>query len=325
MILFRAGRHRILGERLTADGDVLEVSPKYVLRHDRKLDLLRSDPIRISERFVIHEEFEVEEPKLEETSGFVTPFDHILNENILPLVAEMRKVEFPSSSLIAYERRSRGLGFLTEGKVSWTPMREALTQVELGERIALEGLKPVLAGLGLFDRTKPEGILEQNKVLERSLHVYMKERPFHDISQVHEGTDVVVVGYQNGCAIIEADGEPFWIPLEEANLLPTKKDDHYYFTLDSDRNDVPDPLDFLPSKVGIGAVTGSAKVDDNYNAQAEEHRVAGNFYGYDASWLINDEFGTLDPQVPAAIDGALDQIAKGASPENVADQMVQRR
>lgn len=325
MILFRAGHHRILGECIHKDGSILEVAPRFILRRGGRLDFLHPGQISIHERFVIHEDFEVEEPALQETDGMIYPFDMLLNESILSLVAAMRQVDLPNGSLIAYERRSRGLGFLSEGKVSWTPMREALTQVELGERIALEGLKPVLESLGLFDRTVPGGILEQSRVLARSLHVYMKRAPFHDISKIHEGTDVQVTGYQNGCAIVEADGEPFWVPLEEANILPTKKDDHYYFTLDSDRNEIPDPLDFLPSKVGIGAVTGSAKMDDNWNAQAEEHRVAGNFYGYDASWIINDEYGVLDPNVPAEVDAALDSIAKGVSPDKVADNLVPRR
>jgi hypothetical protein len=326
MILFRAGRYRVIGEKLTQSGDILELRPLYVLQADGEVGRVSGDHVSINQRFVVNEDWEVEESVLQETGELVPiPYDALIHESVLPLVVEMRQVDLPSSSLVAYERRGQGLGFLVENEVKWTAMRGALTQVELGERLALEGLKPVLAGLGLFDRTKPQSVLEQTRVIERDLHVYMKNGPFRDISQIHEGTDVAVVGYQNGCAIVEADGEPFWIPLEEAELLPVKKDDHFYFTQDSDRNEVPDPLDFLPSKVGIGAVTGSAKVDDNYNAQAEMHRVAGVYYGYDVQWLQNDEFGVLDPEVPAAIDNALDSISKGQSPDEIACQMVPKR
>jgi len=326
MILFRAGHYRIVGEKIARDPDgVVEVCTKYLLRANGKLESVAEDYVNVHERLMIHEEWEVEDDRLQEAADGIThSFPALMNENLVALLADMRRLDLPSSSLVAYERRSRGLGFMTEGTVSWTPMSDALGHVELGERLALEALRPVLGGLGLYDRTRPEGILEQSRVIERSLHAYMKRGPFHDISQIHEGTDVQVVGYQNGCAIVEADGEPFWIPLEEQTLMPTKKDDHYYFTLDSDHNEIPDPLDVLPSKVAIGAVTGSAQKDDNWNAQAEEHRVAGHFYGYDASWIMNDEFGVLDPEVPAAIDSALDQITKGVSPEKVADQMAPR-
>lgn len=321
-LIFRAGRHLILGEKIHEEGDNVNILIRCRLERKDYFPL-EPESVLVNRRFVVREDRTTH--PLKESSRL--PYAALIHESVMPLVVSMRRLKLPSSDLVAYEARQRGLGFLTEGSLAWSPMSDALTNVELGERIALEALKPVLESMGLHDRTRPEGITEQLHVLERTLPVYMKREPyFHDISEVHAGTTVTVLGYDRGCALIEADSEDFWIPLEESSILPNSKDDHFFRTLDADRDYIDDPLNYLPSKAGHGAVVGSAAREDNWNAQAEEHRIAGNYYG-NVDWIPNPSYrpGTwiLKQEVPgSSVEGYLDRLAQGVDPDKIVSEMV---
>lgn len=141
--------------------------------------------------------------------------------------------------------------------------------------MALESLRAVLGPLGVIQRDKP--VIESFGILARPFHAYMKCNPFRDITKLHEGTVVEIIDYYKGCAVIEADGEPFWFPVESLSLIESKtKDDAYYFNMDFDRDNIPDPLVALPSKVALGQKPTSPS--DNYQAQPELSKVAGNLY-----------------------------------------------
>ena len=317
LVLFRAGRHLLLGERV----DDVRISARYYLESSGWAPV-RSDMLTVPASFVVHESFEYDGSLMEAEAR---SFSDLLHESVLPLVASMRRLDLPSSSLVAYERETHGLGFQGHSGFQWTAMTEALVNEELGSLMALEARKPVLEGLGLYSRADPRRrITEQTHVIQKPLHVYMKETPWRDISKIHEGTEVAVVRYDRGCALIEADSEEFWLPLEEARFVPSKKDDWYYFTLDGDRDGIQDPLDNLPSKVGIGAVVGSAEREDNWNAQQDLPRVAGNFYGYDVPWIPNTDYAILYPEdYPiTSVDTALSAVIHGDDVNKVADRLL---
>lgn len=276
-ILFRAGKTLVAGR-------LVEVDDKGTYHVEAQLRAMRgggflplqTEVLQVHERCVINESFELPQGSLLEAEA--EPYSQTIHESLIPLVHSFRKIDLHTCSLVAYERNRRGLGFLDEsGDVSWLSVNNALSHSEFSQRLAVESCKPQLFRLGLWERSKTGDIYEQSHLLQTSMHVYMKEGPFRDISKIHEGTDVWVTGYSRGCVIIEADGEEFWRPIEESQYIPVKKDDWYYFSLDADQNGTPDPLDFLPSKPGLSTYPGSARREDNYNAQPDLPRVAGHF------------------------------------------------
>lgn len=323
-LIFRAGRHLILGEKVHVEGTNVHITVHSRLEGAACYPL-EAETVIVDKRFVIREDHA--EYPLQDSLRL--PYAALIHESVMPLIVSMRRLKLTEADLVAYEARQRGLGFLTEGKLDWRPMNEALAQVELGERIALEALKPVLESIGLHDRARPGTVMDQHCVLERTIPVYMKCQPdFHDISEIHAGTDVVCLGYDKGMALIEADSEEFWLPLEESSILPSTKDDHFFRTLDADRDYIPDPLNYLPSKAGHGAVVGSADRLDNYNAQAEEHRIAGNFYG-NIDWIPNPSYkpGTwiLKQEAPTStLDDYLTRISQGVEPGKIVSEMVKK-
>ena len=78
--------------------------------------------------------------------------------------------------------------------------------------------------------------------------------------------------------MVEADGEEFWLPVEERNeYQPSMKDDWYYFgNQDSDADLIHDPLQMLPSKPAL-AQTYPASPEDNWNITPDLRKTAGHF------------------------------------------------
>jgi hypothetical protein len=138
---------------------------------------------------------------------------------------------------------------------------------------ALEANRGRLKYLGVVDSKKP--VVGSTGFVKKPFHAYMKKDPFRDISKLHEGTPIEITDYYRGCAVIEADGEEFYIPVEPLSTIETKnKDDQYYFSLDMDKDNIPDPLVALPSKTALNQDRSCP--DNNWNAQPELRKVAGN-------------------------------------------------
>jgi hypothetical protein len=245
-------------------------------------------------------------------------FQDILHESLMPLVADLREIQFPKSSLVAYERDARGLGFLKESTVQWVAPDKALRHRGLGNLIALEAVRGRLVGLGMVEKAHEGKVSESLTPISGDIHVYMKTGPFRDISLIHEGTVVAVKGYYKGCVVLEADGEPFWRPVEDSYYVDVQKQDDYYFRLDANFDDIPDPLDKLPSKIAIGSVTGSARGSDNWNAEPDLPKVAGNFYS--VPWLSNMEYYNVLREEKDPCDA----IMSGESVAAVLDRFLKR-
>jgi hypothetical protein len=315
-VLFRSGKHLTVGELTESGPDgKLYVEARY--RIDRRGNFLplRSEILTVHECCIVNENFEVPAQSIVEAES--APYAQVIHESLMPLVQNFRRLDLQTSSLVAYERSRRGLGFLDESKeVQWLPLNQAMSHPELAQRLALEAHKPTLYGLGLWDKSRPEGMYEQSHLRETPLHVYMKDGPFRDVSLIREGTDVWITGYHKGCVIIEADSEEFWRPLEESHYIPSKKDDHYYFTLDADRNEIPDPLDFLPSKPALGTYPGSSDSEDNWNANPDLPRVAGDFRA--VPWIPNDDYAVFDwDEDSEKPEDLAEDIAQGADIDKI--------
>jgi hypothetical protein len=231
---------------------------------------------------------ETESLKVGESGPAPVLFESLLHASIMPHVATLRNLSFHKSSLVAYEHGegSRGLGFLTEDRrVKWASPKQALRHSGLANFLALEALRGRLVSHGIAEVGYQGRADRISRVLEQhSLHVYMKPSPFKDVTRIYKGTQIEVRKYANGCALVEADGEPFWHPIDEPYYVLPNKDDSYYFSMDADNDGIPDPLSMLPSKLGLRAVAGGqARAADNYNSTPDMSTVAGNFYA--ASWL----------------------------------------
>lgn len=230
--------------------------------------------VEISEKFVINPEFEIDLPPLDE--AVTLTFSDLVHEAVKPFVTSGRAYQLEQSTLAAYQPKGQGIGFLAEGAVSWLALESVLTHEELGEAMALEAVREALEDAGVLAEGAP--ILESSLVTPGPVHVYMKANPFRDITLIREGTDTAVVGYQGGCAIVEADGEEFWLPVEErSHYQPSMKDAWYYFgNQDSDDDKIHDPLQALPSKAALQ--TGRpASGEDNWNAAPDLRKQAGHF------------------------------------------------
>jgi hypothetical protein len=141
--------------------------------------------------------------------------------------------------------------------------------------LALEACRGNLSILGLVRDSTP--VLGSSTLIRNPFHAYMRADPFKDIARLHEGTDVVIADYYKGCAVIEADGERFYLPIEDRKLIESKaKDDDYYFNQDYNKDGIPDPLAAIPSKIALARSPSSSK--DNYNPVPDLPKVAGNLY-----------------------------------------------
>lgn len=263
--------------------------------------------VPVAERFIINPAFEVEDGSLGEATRLT--FRDLVQEAVKPFVTSGRACQVEGSTLAAYQPHGQGLGFLTEGSVSWLGLDKILTHESLGQLMALEGVRDRLEDVGVLSHRAP--MIESSRVLTSPVNVYMKVgvsaehgvpvRTFRDITTLREGLDVAVVGYLNGCAVLEADGEEFWLPCEERHSYqPAVKDAWYYFNQDSDDDKIQDPLQALPSKAALN--TGfPAEPADNWNASAELRTQAGHFAPMPNIKMEKHGAGIFE-SVPAASD-----------------------
>jgi hypothetical protein len=197
---------------------------------------------------------------------YPTSLEAVLSPEIMPLLRSGRLQEVCEGvQVVGLEMgRSPSLQLLDEGQSRQVPFREALgVYPQVGESLALRSHFQHLESLGLL-----------GDMLERDIFVCMKRDPFRDATALYEGTIIELIGYYRGAAIIEADGEEFYLPLDE-QVDHEVKDPDYYLTLDQDNDNVPDPLDHLPSKgaLGLSSLDGSS----NWNASTYLPFVAGHF------------------------------------------------
>lgn len=272
MDLIRVGKYLVAGEVTEVEGPSFTFQPSFRIDEENKaLVPLQSGKIRTSQAFVLNTKFDP--ASFVETSD-PDNYDRLVHESMIPFAVYGRAIDLGGMNLVSYSRSS---GFMveTEDARSQVPHRDALTCVQVGQAIALEALKPRIRARGLFEGLDREPVTEGHVLLERPLHAYLKAHPFRDITKLHEGTAVSVLGYYQGCLVIEADGEMLWYPIEEADYYDLdRKDDDYYFRMDSDRDGIQDPLQALPSKP---ALAGSARPEDNWNVQPHQVKVSGHF------------------------------------------------
>lgn len=151
------------------------------------------------------------------------------------------------------------------------------SRIDVGQHLALWARREMLARLGfaveshLLDLAADEA--------RESFWIFLKREPFRDVAQIQVRTPIELVGYYRGCAIILADGEEVYYPLETLTMIDSEiKDEHYYQTMDANRNGVPDPLEYLPSKVALGTSPGrDASPDQNWQPKPDLKQVAGHF------------------------------------------------
>jgi hypothetical protein len=284
--LFRVGRYLVVGETKKATKQLFQIEVTGWIGREGKYYTLVPCLAKVRPNLVIREDFIPPSQTVQEGENLT--FSQILHECLMPLVADLREIKFLTTSLIAYERGTRGLGFLKESKIQWVEPQNALRHKGLGNLLALEAFRSELKRTGIVEKTREGRIDEGTNTLPGKLHVYMKTNPFRDISVIHPGTEMRLRGYHKGCALVEADGEPFWRPVEDTFYVMPRKEDEYYFNLDGDRDGIPDPLTMLPSHPALRGSPGQARDADRYNAQPDMPKVAGNFYA--VPFLSNPEY-----------------------------------
>lgn len=309
LTLFRVGYYLVAGELLGESRGVSRVRLSGRVTQEKTLAPLMPGIVEVRSNLVVRRDLATPPVQAQE-SDVLESFDSLLHASIMPHVASLREIQFRRNALVAYEYGTRGLGFLQESKVHWVTPNAALRHKGLGTLLALEALRPRLLSYGLL----PEGYTGRADRsfldLDRNIHVFMKTGPFRDVTQIYKGTRVEVRGYESGCALLEADGEPFWRPLEDPYYVLPDKDDEFYFALDGDHDQIPDPLSMLPSKLAVGTYPGSARYSDNWNPTPDMPKVAGNFYSVAA--LANPDYyrilGEGEDPVETALSGNLDEL-----------------
>src|SRR5690606_5412011 len=159
----------------------------------------------------------------------------------IPLISTGRETEIGDRKIVAYERTRRGLAFCeSDGSIAWSPLSEALSDVALGEVLALEAVHDDLVKRAIVSPEYRGSVLESYKVVSERFHVYMKINPFRASTLIREGTEVRSAGYYKGCVVVEAGGEEFWMPVEAGERVGEKfKDDAWYFHMDDNRDRSP--------------------------------------------------------------------------------------
>ena len=293
LVLFRLGKNLLIGEQKGVEGRVYSLGLRYELDGGRIRETEHAY-MRVHSAFVINDD--AQNP-MEGVSVRTRRIQDIVHENVLPLVGRGREFVLESCSLVGY-KRGNALAFLREGVHEWTLVENVLTNVELGQVLALEGVREGLLKRGLIDPLSGVRVDEAVTVTQVPFHAYMKTNPFRDVTEIKTGTAIAVVGYYQGHAVVEADGEPFWVPVEEHSLYGSRfKDAEYYQNFDMNNDRLPDPMQSLPSKVAHN--TGEpTRREDNWNAAPDLRNVVGhltplpNIRLGDASMLGESFLGT---------------------------------
>jgi len=261
IIAFRAGRTLLRGTLRETRGSV------------HRVEMPEGDVVEVDDRFRLRAPAMLHE--VTQRSLFTA-----LTDSIIPALLAGQKLRTESVWLRGLDRTNNGPRLrLREGNrdLSASLFSVLSEHAQLGEHMALDAHRPMLTRLG-FIEGEGSPLIDGDGVLTRPVNVYLKRDLFRDVGRIHEGTSVSVMGYFRGCAVVEADGEECWLPVEHNYFIESLvKDPDYYFNLDADGNLVPDPLDFLPSKSGLAMKPGDTSADDNWNAQPELTHVSGHF------------------------------------------------
>lgn len=278
-----------LGQFLIAGTVIAENRPFLTVEVRRRIVESASIPVvpvkaRISQAFEVSKNFDLD--NLAESDQDPESFSALVHEALVPFVSGGREA-LGGVSLKGY---SRSRGVVVEGKDEWLPLHDLLSNVQIGQTLALEALRPRLIRLGLFEGVRGEPITEGYTDIKTPVNVYMKAEPFRDITSIKEGTSVGVIGYYKGCAVVEADGEMFWRPIEEASFYDDDyKDDQYYFNQDSNQDKIQDPLQSLPSKTALAGTP--SRPQDNWNSSPNLVKVSGHFSPIHT--IRNDDYSVL--------------------------------
>jgi len=261
VIAFRAGQTILRGTLRETSG------------HLHQVELPEGDIVTIDDRFRLRA------PAMLHEAAQRSLFE-VLTGSLIPALLAGQKLRTDSLWVRGLDRTNDGPRLrLREGNrdLSASLFSVLSEHPQLGEHMALDAHRPLLTRLG-FVEAEGAPLIDGDGILARSVNVFLKRDPFRDVGRIHEGTTVSVQGYLRGCAVVEADGEECWFPVERNYFIESRvKDADYYFNLDADGNLVPDPLDFLPSKGGLAQKPGDANADDNWNIQPQLKHVAGHF------------------------------------------------
>ena len=249
-VIFRAGAHLLMGQVLEAVGGAYMVSVQFDTARPKAW--LGGVPIPCHEGLVLRKFDTFEECEtLVGCPGQGARADRRDGKN--PYHVFEMSVKLPDAVLDAPGPQVSG------------PTLEAIR----GRLTHLGFLKPKEPVLGAYGEAK-------------AFYAFMKTDPFRDVCKIQDGTVVEITDYYKGCAVVEADGEVFWVPVEETKFIESKpKDLDYYFRLDKDNDKVPDPLISLPSHDQLKASGPSAPgvgPADNWNCYPQQPKVAGNLF-----------------------------------------------
>ncbi len=258
--------------------------------------------------------------------GLATPpdlsgaFQEAVSEHLLRGSIKLRE-----GRLTSFDRRGRGLCVEGRKRPLWLAPETVLeTHPEIGEHLALEWARPYLVRKGIVESGK--AVRASYGALTDSLYVYMKRCPFRDVTKLYEGTVCEASGYDRGCAMLVADGERFWLPVESSTFSEAiPKDEDYYQTLDANGNNLPDPLEYLPGKVGLRAGTpAQVGPDSNFNAAPDLRLVAGNFASLpdianDEGDILGESYGVLRQYYDDAIAAGFYDYDEGEDEVDLVD------
>lgn len=293
MQIVRFGTSLLLGETKNAEEGLVHLAIMYEAVEGGWSKVHHESVMRVSKNLIVNAEYVLEKEMIEEGEG--RSVLDVLHEEVVPHLSA-GKVQLGESELIAYQRNGNGIGISIGEDILWVPLAEAMTNNSLGEFLALEAHRSTLKSLGLVESAFSGNLADSFIEIRRPVHAYMKVNPLRDVTTLHERTPVSIVGFNQGCAVIDADGEEFYRPIEEDAQFWTKKrkDDDYYFNLDADNDNLPDPLQALPSKAGLNTHR-HVRREDNFQVQPEMHKSAGHFAPIGK--ISNEDYGILGEQL----------------------------
>lgn len=275
-MLFRAGKSLLVGEAQNKAGHVWHLELRCEITESGPVPLV-AETVQVPESMIVNPSYEIFLNSMDESAP-TRRFRDVVHESIVPFIASGREVNLGARTIVAYERDRRGLALREGENVAWSSMNEAFGNLDLAETLALEGIRSKLVERGLVEAEHQGRVTESYRRLTGVTPVYMKINPFRDKTLLRPGTEVCPVGYCEGCVTVEADGEEFWAPVEEADFYSEeRKSDMWYFK-QSDGNDaLPDPLTALPSKVALRTTAKDRRRGSlQWDPKADTRKVIGH-------------------------------------------------
>jgi hypothetical protein len=276
-MLFRAGKSLIVGESKNKEGHVWHLELCCELTEAGPVPL-QPEMVRVAEAMIVNPSYDIFLNPVTESTTYSRRFRDIIHENVVPFIATGREVDLGGRTVVAYERDRRGLALREGSNVVWSAMNEVLAELSLAEVMALEGVRGKLVEAGLLDPDYRGRVSSSFKMVTEDKPIYMKINPFRDKSLLREGTEVSPVGYYAGCVTLEADGEDFWAPVEEAEYYSEeRKSEMWYFKQVDGNSQIPDPLAALPSKVALRTTAKDRRRSSlQWDPKADMRKVVGH-------------------------------------------------